>query len=138
MSEGIFQRLRKAVARNSAIFLATASGSEIKFLKKLFTVEEAELYLNKALFINSELGILFATKGLMYQLKGDLDAAEKNYNEALALDDGLQGVQLNLGDILYQKNKITDAMVYWQRALELSALPELAQRRLKYGCTCSM
>ncbi len=46
MSEGIYQRLRKAVARNSAIFLATASGSEIKFLKKLFTVEEAGIYLH--------------------------------------------------------------------------------------------
>ncbi len=45
MSEEIYQRLRKAVARHSAQFGATASGLEVKFLQKLFSVEEAELYL---------------------------------------------------------------------------------------------
>jgi predicted transcriptional regulator len=46
MSEDVYQRLREAVARHSAHFEATAAGLEIKFLKKLFSVEEAELYLH--------------------------------------------------------------------------------------------
>ena len=46
MSDDIYQRLRKAVARHSAYFQATASGLEIRFLRKLFTEEEAEIYLN--------------------------------------------------------------------------------------------
>ena len=46
MSDDIYQRLRKGVARHSAYFQATASGLEIEFLRKLFTEEEAEIYLN--------------------------------------------------------------------------------------------
>jgi len=46
MSEDIYQRLRKAVASHSAYFQATASGLEIQFLRKLFSEEEAEIYLN--------------------------------------------------------------------------------------------
>jgi len=46
MSDGIYQRLRKGVARHSAYFQATASGLEIEFLRRLFTEEEAEIYLN--------------------------------------------------------------------------------------------
>jgi len=46
MSDDIYQRLRKGVARHSAYFQATASGLEIRFLRKLFTEEEAEIYLN--------------------------------------------------------------------------------------------
>ncbi len=43
--EDIYQRLRKGIAQHSAFFDATTSGVEIKFLQKLFSVEEAELYL---------------------------------------------------------------------------------------------
>ena len=46
MSNDSYQRLRKAVARHSAYFQATASGLEIEFLRRLFTEEEAEIYLN--------------------------------------------------------------------------------------------
>lgn len=46
MSEDIYQRLRKGISRNSAFFGATPSGLEIKFLQKLFTEEEAEMYLH--------------------------------------------------------------------------------------------
>ncbi|MBU0580592.1 MAG: tetratricopeptide repeat protein, partial [Candidatus Margulisbacteria bacterium] len=94
--------------------------------------DEAEMFLNKALYLNQKLGVLFANMGLLWQLKGDLNKAEKNYNEALALDENLHSMQINLGDLLYQQKRITDAMVYWQRALELSPIPELAQRRLMW------
>ncbi|MHC4917196.1 MAG: 4Fe-4S ferredoxin, partial [Planctomycetota bacterium] len=46
MSEEIYQRLRKGIARHSTYFDATRSGVEIQFLKKLFSVEEAELFLH--------------------------------------------------------------------------------------------
>jgi len=46
MSEDIYQRLRKAIGQCSETFDATPSGVEIKFLKKLFTEEEAEMYLH--------------------------------------------------------------------------------------------
>jgi len=46
MSEDIYQQLRKGVSRHSSFFQPTASGLEIKFLKKLFTEEEAEMYLH--------------------------------------------------------------------------------------------
>ena len=46
MSDDIYQRLRKGVAKHSAYFQATAAGLEIEFLRKLFTEEEAEIYLN--------------------------------------------------------------------------------------------
>jgi len=46
MNDDIYQRLRKAVAQHSAYFQATASGLEIEFLRRLFTEEEAEIYLN--------------------------------------------------------------------------------------------
>ena len=56
MSDDIYQRLRKGVARHSAYFQATASGLEIEFLRRLFSEEEAEIYLN---------------------LTGDLESAER-------------------------------------------------------------
>jgi len=46
MSEDIFQRLRKAIGQRSETFDATPSGVEIKFLKKLFTAEEAQMYMH--------------------------------------------------------------------------------------------
>ncbi|MBW1852403.1 MAG: 4Fe-4S ferredoxin, partial [Deltaproteobacteria bacterium] len=45
MTGDIYQRLRKAIAQHSAYFDATPSGVEIKFLRKLFSVEEAEMYM---------------------------------------------------------------------------------------------
>ncbi len=46
MSEDIYRRLRKGVAQHSAYFQASTSGVELKFLKKLFSEEEAGIYLN--------------------------------------------------------------------------------------------
>jgi len=46
MNDDIYQRLRKGVAKHSAYFQATAPGLEIEFLRRLFTEEEAEIYLN--------------------------------------------------------------------------------------------
>jgi hypothetical protein len=46
MSEDIYQRLRKGIGQHSAYFDATTTGVEIKFLQKLFTEEEAEMYLH--------------------------------------------------------------------------------------------
>ncbi|MBW2143134.1 MAG: hypothetical protein JRG75_01880 [Deltaproteobacteria bacterium] len=46
MTGDIYQQLRKAIAQHSAYFDATPSGVEIKFLRKLFSVEEAEMYMH--------------------------------------------------------------------------------------------
>jgi len=46
VSDDIYERLRKGVAKHSAYFQATTSGLEIEVLRKLFTEEEAEIYLN--------------------------------------------------------------------------------------------
>lgn len=46
MSEDIYQQLRKGIGQHSAYFDATPSGIEIRFLKKLFTEEEAQMYLH--------------------------------------------------------------------------------------------
>ncbi|MFC1517267.1 tetratricopeptide repeat protein [Candidatus Margulisiibacteriota bacterium] len=91
---------------------------------------EAEQLLNKAIFLNPKLGVLFANKALWHQLQGDKAKAQKLYHDALALNENLHGAEISLGELLYQEGKISEAMVYWQRALELSCLPELAQRRL--------
>jgi electron transport complex protein RnfB len=46
VSDEIYQRLRRGIAQHSKYFDATHSGVEIQFLKKLFDVEEAELFLH--------------------------------------------------------------------------------------------
>ncbi|MFO8010598.1 MAG: hypothetical protein R6U89_07285 [Dehalococcoidia bacterium] len=46
MSEDLYQQLRKAIGRHSAYFDATTTGVEIRFLKRLFTEEEAMMYLH--------------------------------------------------------------------------------------------
>jgi len=46
MSDELYQRLRRGIARHSVYFDATSTGVEIRFLKKLFSEEEAELYLH--------------------------------------------------------------------------------------------
>jgi tetratricopeptide (TPR) repeat protein len=93
---------------------------------------QAENYLNKALYLNPGLGVLMANRGLLHHLKGDLDRAARDYQNALSMDDTLLGVQINLGDILYKQEKAAEAIVFWQRAFELSPFPELAQRRLMW------
>lgn len=45
-NDDLYHRLRSGIARYSAFFPATKTGIEITFLKKLFTPEEAELYLD--------------------------------------------------------------------------------------------
>lgn len=46
MRDDIYQQLRKGISQYSAFFDATPSGVEIRFLKRLFTEEEAEMYLH--------------------------------------------------------------------------------------------
>jgi len=46
MSEDIYKRLRKEIGRRGVGYQATTSGVELKFLRKLFTEEEAEMYLH--------------------------------------------------------------------------------------------
>lgn len=46
MTGDLYQQLRKWIAKHSAFFFPTTTGLEIKFLKKLFTEEDARMYLN--------------------------------------------------------------------------------------------
>lgn len=57
MDEGLYRRLRKGIAGHSAYFQASASGVEIDMLKRLFTEEEAELYLHLSEALESPLQI---------------------------------------------------------------------------------
>jgi NAD-dependent dihydropyrimidine dehydrogenase PreA subunit len=45
MSDELYQRLRKAIAQHSMFFNPTPSGVEIQLLKRVFDVEEADMYL---------------------------------------------------------------------------------------------
>lgn len=51
MSEATYQKLREQMDQYSIGFPATSSGIEIKILKKMFTEEEADLYLNMAMML---------------------------------------------------------------------------------------
>ncbi len=46
MNTDIYRELRKGIGKHSAYFQATPSGVEIDILKKLFTEQEAQIYLN--------------------------------------------------------------------------------------------
>lgn len=46
MTEDLYQQLRRGISRYSAFFDATPSGIEITLLKKMFTEEEARMYLH--------------------------------------------------------------------------------------------
>ncbi|MEK7499817.1 MAG: tetratricopeptide repeat protein, partial [Patescibacteria group bacterium] len=94
--------------------------------------EEADKNIKHALFCDQKAGVVYAVRGLWHQLQGHMDYAERDYNEALSLDEKLQAIQINLGDILYRKGKVSEAIIYWRRARELSPLPELAERRLMW------
>ena len=50
----------------------------------------------------------------------------------LGFDDTLYTHQINYGDLLYELNEVEKAIGFWERALYLGILPELAKRRLQY------
>ena len=53
MASEIYYQLRERIDQYSVGFAATESGIEIKILEKLFTEEEAEMYLNLKLELQS-------------------------------------------------------------------------------------
>ncbi|SHJ30246.1 4Fe-4S binding domain-containing protein [Desulfatibacillum alkenivorans DSM 16219] len=57
MSKDIYQQLREQLDQYSLGFPATESGVEIKILKKMFTEEQAAMYLDMTLFLETPEGI---------------------------------------------------------------------------------
>ncbi len=53
MDKDIYSRLREQLDHYSVGFPATRSGVEIKILKKLFTEEEADLFLNLSMMLET-------------------------------------------------------------------------------------
>ena len=89
MSEDIYQKLRRQLDQYSVGFPATESGVEMKILKRLFTEEDAKMYLDMTLFLETPQSIAeragldpkdvearvveMAEKGLIFRhRKGDL------------------------------------------------------------------
>jgi Na+-translocating ferredoxin:NAD+ oxidoreductase subunit B len=70
MSENVFTRLREQLDQYSVGFPETASGIEIEILKRLFTEEEAEMYLKMSLMLEPP-------ENVAERIKGDADAVGK-------------------------------------------------------------
>ena len=71
MSESVYQRLRERLDQYGVGFPATASGVEIRILRKLFTEAEAEIFLDLALALEGSESIAKRT-GRDLKLAGDL------------------------------------------------------------------
>lgn len=94
--------------------------------------DQAKTYLDKALQLNPQICIIYANLGVYHILRGETELAKENLEKTLALDDTLYLTQINLGDIYYEREDVQKALRYWNIALNLGVLPELAKRRLKY------
>ncbi len=88
-----------------------------------------------AIYCNQQIGVVFANIGCLHHLQKHYEKAEKYYYDALAADPSLHAVQIGLGDLLYQKGQIEDALILWRRARELCPVPEFAERRLMWRTT---
>ncbi|MDR1323871.1 MAG: tetratricopeptide repeat protein [Candidatus Margulisbacteria bacterium] len=93
---------------------------------------DAKKYLEQARELNPRVCIIYANLGVYYLLAGEPEKAQENLEIALSLDNTMYLTQLNLGDLYYTKENIPQALCFWQSALQLGVLPELAKRRLKY------
>jgi tetratricopeptide (TPR) repeat protein len=58
--------------------------------------------------------------GLTYMAAGDLEAAEHSFHEALARDSESQRTLTNLGALLQFRGRVTEAIPYHRRALQLN------------------
>jgi len=58
--------------------------------------------------------------GLIYEKKGELEKAEKQYKLAMELNAGLAEVYNNLGNIMFAKGKLDAAVTYYSDALGLN------------------
>ncbi len=85
-------------------------------------LERAEQYINKGLAMNSSFYPLLASKGKLYYLKEAYDEAKDWLHKAIEKQGGSDTALLEvLGDTYFQLQQVDQAILYWQRALELNS-----------------
>lgn len=77
MTGSIYDRLRKQMDQYSTGFPATKSGVEMKILKKLFTEEEAEMYLELSMLLEAPESVAARTGRLPDETAGILETMAK-------------------------------------------------------------
>jgi tetratricopeptide (TPR) repeat protein len=85
-----------------------------------------------AVKLNPQMAVLYANQGVLEHMQKNTTAALNLYQKALGFDDTLYTHQINYGDLLYELHEVEKAIGFWERALYLGILPELAKRRLQY------
>ena len=85
---------------------------------------KAEIALRTALNLSPKLAVLHNQLGVIYQLRGDLDAARAAYEKAIQGNYHHPGVFCNLGQVYAQEGRTDEARRAYQIALKLN--PDLA------------
>lgn len=94
-------------------------------LQKQGAFDEANIYYQKALFLNPESAEVYCNLGNIYKHKGQIDEAIIHYEKAIQINPGLPESYYNLGEIASDKRQIGDAVTYYQKAIQLN--PDYAE-----------
>ncbi|WP_457625805.1 tetratricopeptide repeat protein [Persephonella sp.] len=70
--------------------------------------------------------------GVVYERKGKLDLAEKEYKKAISKNKNWDVPYFNLGNIYFKKKKYTKAEEYYRRAVHLNPKNSDAMNNLAY------
>jgi len=62
---------------------------------------------------------IFNNYGIMYAKQGDMESAEKAFNEALKIDPDYLPAKLNLGFVYDKRRTELEAIKYWLKALNI-------------------
>lgn len=93
---------------------------------------DAVRYLKEASKIDPEFAEPFYYLGQIYHHKlNELDTAEQNYREALSRDDSNPQIAYQLGTVLQEEGKNTDAIAFLKKATD--AKPEFAKAWFRLG-----
>ncbi|MFL9865375.1 tetratricopeptide repeat protein [Paraburkholderia fungorum] len=98
-------------------------------------IGRAREYLEQALQAAPERAELWEHAGLLAALKGDHASAEASYRRAISLAGSTASVHRNLADCLRLSNRLDEAMIHYEKSIEIDSGVHHAARALARICT---
>jgi tetratricopeptide (TPR) repeat protein len=98
-------------------------------------MDQARAYLEQALEAAPERAELWEHAGLLAALKGDHAAAEVSYRRAISLTGGTASLHRNLADCLRVSGRLNEAMVHYDKSVQIDSRGHHAVRALARICT---
>ncbi|MDH5216780.1 MAG: tetratricopeptide repeat protein, partial [Gammaproteobacteria bacterium] len=106
-------------------------------LRKVGQLDEANIYLKKALTINPNYINAINSLGIVLQQQGDFDAAESRFRYALSIQSQNLQILSNLAGVLHKQDRYGESIILLEKVIELKPdfLPAWANLSAAYTMT---